>query len=292
MLADASAFVRPGGVLAYATCSLLPPENRDRIAAFLAAHPGFTPVDPREAWGEALQSAAAGCGAVGKIFSPDAAPHGHGRLFHVRAAALRVRDANPAKPIPEKLMAAQQPIDVHYWPTPNGWKVTIMLEELGVPYNVKLVNIGKGDQFKPEFLAISPNNRMPAIVDPDGPGGKPISVFELAGDPDLPRPEIRKVLSGGRAQARRGRGVARLADRQCRPDFRQRQSLPQLRPGEDCLRDPALRQRKPPPLRRARQAAEGTGVRRRRLFHRRHGADRLGQGLRAARDRHRRISRA
>jgi GST-like protein len=71
-----------------------------------------------------------------------------------------------------------QPIELHYWPTPNGWKVSILLEELGVPYELKLVNIGVGDQFKPEFLAISPNNRMPAIVDPEGPGGQPISVFE------------------------------------------------------------------------------------------------------------------
>jgi len=71
-----------------------------------------------------------------------------------------------------------KPIDLHYWPTPNGWKITIMLEETGLPYNVIPVNIGKGDQFKPEFLAISPNNRMPAIVDPEGPDGKPISVFE------------------------------------------------------------------------------------------------------------------
>ena len=71
-----------------------------------------------------------------------------------------------------------RPIELHYWPTPNGWKVSILLEELGVPYEVKLVNIGAGDQFKPEFLAIAPNNRMPAIVDPEGPGGEPISVFE------------------------------------------------------------------------------------------------------------------
>tara|TARA_R110002020_G_scaffold15555_24_gene55322 strand:+ start:6281 stop:6991 length:711 start_codon:yes stop_codon:yes gene_type:complete len=77
-------------------------------------------------------------------------------------------------------MAATQtaPIELYYWPTPNGWKITILLEELGVPYNVNFVNIGAGDQFKPEFLAISPNNRMPAIVDPEGPGGQPISVFE------------------------------------------------------------------------------------------------------------------
>ncbi|MGY4749225.1 glutathione S-transferase N-terminal domain-containing protein [Pannonibacter sp. Q-1] len=70
------------------------------------------------------------------------------------------------------------PIELHYWPTPNGWKISILLEELGVPYEVKYVNIGKGEQFRPEFLAIAPNNRMPAIVDPEGPGGAPISVFE------------------------------------------------------------------------------------------------------------------
>jgi GST-like protein len=71
-----------------------------------------------------------------------------------------------------------QPIELHYWPTPNGWKIGIALEEMGLPYNLIPVNIGKGDQFKPEFLAISPNNRMPAIVDPEGPDGRPISVFE------------------------------------------------------------------------------------------------------------------
>ncbi|MEP9355913.1 glutathione binding-like protein [Xanthobacter sp. KR7-65] len=77
-------------------------------------------------------------------------------------------------------MAAVQssPIELYYWPTPNGYKISVMLEECGLPYEVKLVNIGKGDQFKPEFLAISPNNKMPAIIDPEGPGGAPISVFE------------------------------------------------------------------------------------------------------------------
>ncbi|QDC10431.1 glutathione S-transferase family protein [Oceanicola sp. D3] len=72
------------------------------------------------------------------------------------------------------------PIDLYYWPTPNGWKVSIALEEMGLPYETHLINIGAGDQFKPEFLAISPNNRMPAIVDHDGPGDQPISVFESA----------------------------------------------------------------------------------------------------------------
>jgi GST-like protein len=70
-------------------------------------------------------------------------------------------------------------IDLHYWPTPNGHKITMALEELGLEYRIHPVNIGAGDQFKPEFLAISPNNRMPAIVDnAPADGGSPISIFE------------------------------------------------------------------------------------------------------------------
>jgi len=70
-------------------------------------------------------------------------------------------------------------IDCYYWPTPNGWKATIMLEECGLDYNIIPVDIGGGDQFKPEFLAISPNNRMPAIVDTDpSDGGDAIAIFE------------------------------------------------------------------------------------------------------------------
>ena len=68
-------------------------------------------------------------------------------------------------------------IDLYYWPTPNGFKISIMLEECALPYRVIPVNIGKGDQFTPEFLALNPNNRMPVIVDQDAPGG-PLSVFE------------------------------------------------------------------------------------------------------------------
>ncbi len=69
-------------------------------------------------------------------------------------------------------------IDVYSWPTPNGHKIHIMLEECGLPYRAVPVNIGAGDQFKPEFLKISPNNKVPALTDPDGPDGKPISLFE------------------------------------------------------------------------------------------------------------------
>lgn len=66
-------------------------------------------------------------------------------------------------------------IDFYYWPTPNGWKVSIMLEECGLDYNLIPINIGRGEQFRSEFLAISPNNRMPAIVDHDGEGEHPYS---------------------------------------------------------------------------------------------------------------------
>jgi GSH-dependent disulfide-bond oxidoreductase len=69
-------------------------------------------------------------------------------------------------------------IDLYFWTTPNGYKVTIMLEELGLGYNVIPVNIGKGEQFRPEFLKISPNNKIPAMVDRDGPDGEPLAIFE------------------------------------------------------------------------------------------------------------------
>ncbi len=69
-------------------------------------------------------------------------------------------------------------IDVYTWPTPNGHKIHIMLEETGLPYAVHPVDINAGDQFEPDFLAMSPNNRIPAILDPDGPDGQPISLFE------------------------------------------------------------------------------------------------------------------
>ncbi len=68
-------------------------------------------------------------------------------------------------------------IDLYFWPTPNGWKVSLMLEECGLPYTPHFVDIGRGDQFKPNFIGISPNNRIPALVDQDGPDG-PISIFE------------------------------------------------------------------------------------------------------------------
>ena len=69
-------------------------------------------------------------------------------------------------------------IDLYYAPTPNGHKITIALEELGLPYTLNRINLGKGDQFASDFLAISPNNKIPAIVDHDGFNGQPVSIFE------------------------------------------------------------------------------------------------------------------
>src|SRR6185437_14439300 len=96
-----------------------------------------------------------------------------------QAMARKVKRAAKSKLAKRKARAkAAKPIDLYYWPTPNGFKISIMLEECGLPYKLIPVNISNGEQFKPDFLKISPNNRMPAIVDPDGPGGKPISIFE------------------------------------------------------------------------------------------------------------------
>lgn len=94
------------------------------------------------------------------------------------ATAKAAKTRNSAGSSSASVRSETHPIDLYYWPTPNGWKVSIMLEECGLPYTVRPVNIGVGDQFKRSFLKIAPNNRMPAIVDPKGPGGKPISIFE------------------------------------------------------------------------------------------------------------------
>src|SRR5688572_4307441 len=71
-----------------------------------------------------------------------------------------------------------QPIDLYYWPTPNGWKITIFLQEAGLSYNLVPVDITSGDQYESEFLEISPNNKIPAIVDPEGPDGEPMTLSE------------------------------------------------------------------------------------------------------------------
>jgi GST-like protein len=80
--------------------------------------------------------------------------------------------------LPKREEEMTNPIALYFWPTPNGWKISIALEEMGLPYELHLVDITAGDQFAPEFLKISPNNRMPAITDPDGPDHAPVSIFE------------------------------------------------------------------------------------------------------------------
>jgi len=92
------------------------------------------------------------------------------------ARAKRPKPKTPARKAARK--GRQKPIEIYFWPTPNGYKITCALEEMGLPYVITPVNIARGEQFKPNFLKIAPNNRMPAIIDPNGPGGKPISVFE------------------------------------------------------------------------------------------------------------------
>jgi GST-like protein len=102
-------------------------------------------------------------------------------MARVRAKASKVKSKAKSSEKTAKAKPARKspkPIDLYYWATPNGFKISIMLEECDLPYNFIPVNISKGEQFNPDFLKISPNNRMPAIVDPDGPGGRPISIFE------------------------------------------------------------------------------------------------------------------
>jgi GSH-dependent disulfide-bond oxidoreductase len=115
-----------------------------------------------------------------------------GAVEHIRGAVFLCADMKRARKTSGKKTATEaarrapardgsrrhKPLELYYWPTPNGWKISIMLEECGLPYVVRPVDISKGEQFAAGFLAISPNNRMPAIVDPAGPGGRPISVFE------------------------------------------------------------------------------------------------------------------
>jgi GST-like protein len=95
-----------------------------------------------------------------------------------KAAGAKKGAKTSAKTSARKAAKRPVPIELYYWPTPNGFKISIMLEECKLPYTLIPVNISAGEQFKPDFLKISPNNRMPAIVDPQGPGNKPISIFE------------------------------------------------------------------------------------------------------------------
>jgi len=99
------------------------------------------------------------------------------RVKTAKRTTGRTASKRPARS-PARQSKPQAPIELYFWPTSNGIKISIMLEECGLPYELKPVNINRGEQFDPHFLAISPNNRIPAIVDPDGPSGRPISIFE------------------------------------------------------------------------------------------------------------------
>ena len=109
-------------------------------------------------------------------------------------------------------------IELHTWNTPNGRKVSVALEEMGLRYAVKTVDITKDQQFEPDFLEISPNNRIPAIVDEEGPGGAPISVFESGAILIYLAEKTRPVPAAGAARAGAGDGMADVADGRVRPD--------------------------------------------------------------------------
>ena len=162
-------------------------------------------------------------------------------------------------------------IDLYTWPTPNGHKIHIMLEECGLPYNVIPIDIGAGDQFAPEFLKISPNNKMPALVDRDGPDGEPIAMFESGAI------LIYLAEKTGKFLPRDPRG--RYATLQwlmfqmgsIGPMLGQAHLFLQYAPEDIEYAQRALPQRGEPAVRRARPSPRRKPVRRgRRLHHRRH----------------------
>ncbi len=124
-------------------------------------------------------------------------------------------------------------IELHYWTTPNGHKITMFLEEAGLPYKIVPVNIGKGDQFKPEFLAIAPNNRIPAIMDHEPKDrGAPISVFESGAILLYLAEKTGKFIAHGHSRPRRGPAMAVLADGRARADGRSEPSFRALCAGK------------------------------------------------------------
>jgi len=111
-------------------------------------------------------------------------------------------------------------IDLHYWPTPNGKKVTILLEECGLPYKIVPCNIQRGDQFTPEFLKMNPNHRMPVMVDHDPKGAARRSRVRIGRDHDVHRREGRQILAAGPARQVRSHPVGHVADGQSGPETR------------------------------------------------------------------------
>ena len=173
-------------------------------------------------------------------------------------------------------------IDLHYWPTPNGHKVTMFLEEAGLPYCIIPVDIGAGEQFQPDFLAIAPNNRMPAIVDQRaGRRRRADLAVRVRRDPALSRGEDRPVPSRPTCAAGPSAAMAVLADGRPGADGRARTTTSRIRAREDPLRDRPLRQRDQPALRRAGPAPGRPALRGGRVFDRRHGGLSVDRPLRA-----------
>ena len=167
-------------------------------------------------------------------------------------------------------------IDLYYWTTPNGHKITIFLEEAGLRYKITPVNISQGDQFKPEFLTISPNNRIPAIVDHEPKdGGKPIPVFESGAILLYLAEKTGKFMNPDfRRKVGRWAGSVRWP---VKPSFQPVCAI------KDPLCDRPICKRDESPLWRPRQAPCRSPVYRRRLLHRRHGDLSMYRSLRTSR---------
>ena len=134
-------------------------------------------------------------------------------------------------------------IDLYTWTTPNGRKISIMLEELGAARTACTpIDIGKDDQFKPEFIAINPNSKIPAIVDPEGPDGKPFAMMESGAILIYLADKTGKLLAEERPRALRGAAVADVPDGRRRPDVRPGAPFPARGEGAGAVRDRALRQ--------------------------------------------------
>ncbi len=162
--------------LLQATDALRRPERFMQLLDVCAAAAGESANDPATA---RLRAALAAARAVdaGAVAKRSAEP----ALIKERVAQARlaaIRDALKAAPKQIVSTKGERMLDLYTWTTPNGRKVSIMLEEIGLPYRVHAINIGQNDQFKPEFVAISPNSKIPALVDPDGPDGKPYAMME------------------------------------------------------------------------------------------------------------------
>ena len=184
-----------------------------------------------------------------------------GAAWHDGAVASARRSA--AKACRRAVARSRRPmIELHTWNTPNGRKISVALEEMELPYRVHTVDISKDEQFDPAFLAISPNNKIPAIVDPEGPDGKPISVFESGAILIYLAEKTGRFLPRDKRERIAGARMAHVADGRLRADARPGAPLPPGQgPGGPALRAGALQQGNAPPLRRAGPSPGRTSLR-------------------------------